>query len=119
MSAPQPTFSLAELAQLLTVALNRPTTDTNDEVFTLEEVAAMTKMSLRQIERDCRANRVEHVHQGHLRGMTRPQIAALIALYTEDAVNRPTTAAEEKARRTEAARQRLAAQTSRGGRRAA
>jgi hypothetical protein len=119
MSEPQSTFTIDEIAKILTVALNRPTTDTNDEVFTLEEVAAMTKMSLRQIEKDCRANRVDHVHQGHLRGMTRPQIVLLIALYTEEAAAQPKTVAEEKAARTEATRQRLAAETARGGRRAA
>lgn len=93
----EPTFTLADVTRLLAVAMDRPVTADNEQVFTLAEVADMTKMSLRQIENDCRKEHVEHVHQGHLRGMTRPQIAKLLARYTVQAKEKPKTEAEQRA----------------------
>ena len=50
-------------------------------VLSLEGVAELTGMSLRQLERDCRAGRIRHTHRGKLRGMTREQIRDMVAAY--------------------------------------
>ena len=50
-------------------------------VLPLEGVAELTGLSLRQLERDCRAGRIRHTHRGNLRGMTREQIRDMVAAY--------------------------------------
>lgn len=52
------------------------------QLLTLKEVAARTGFALRTLERDCRADRIPHVHCGRARMMTGDQVAALIKRYT-------------------------------------
>jgi hypothetical protein len=78
-----PTITLDEAARLLSIALERyVTTDAGERVFPLREVAEMTGMSHRALLDDCRADKLEHVHRGDLRGMTRRQVAILVGRYS-------------------------------------
>jgi hypothetical protein len=95
MTTPSPTITFDDAARLLSIALERYiTTDAGERVFPLREVAAMTGMSHRALLDDCRADRLEHVHRGDLRGMTRRQIALLVARYSRGGdLAAPSTAA--------------------------
>jgi hypothetical protein len=66
-------------------------------LFTLEEVAAMTGFPLEPLKQDARDGRVEHVHRGRERYMTRVQIDKLI----ERCTVRVTSAAEPRSLRAE------------------
>jgi hypothetical protein len=75
------------------IALERFATDGTGgpRVYPLEEVAIRANMSLRSILDDCRAGRVEHIHRRDFRGMTAPQIEALIERYIEGGDGTTTT----------------------------
>lgn len=78
-----PTFTQDDVARILAVALERYVSSASDrDVIPLAEVAKRTGMSHRAILDDCRADRLEHVHRGDLRGMTERQIAVLVQRYT-------------------------------------
>jgi excisionase family DNA binding protein len=75
--------------------------------YTLAEVAAMTHLALRTLERGCRAGRIEHIKLGRSRVMTRAQIDALLAQHTKpvaEAIPMPDTSAKEADRRRALAR---------------
>ncbi len=65
------TIPLAELARLVALEAHR--------VWPLAEVANITGFSQRWLEKECRADRLEHTHEGHTRGMTVAQIGLLVA----------------------------------------
>lgn len=108
-----------DLAKLLSAVLDQLAAEDHTKVFTLAEVAEQTGMSLRQIEKDCRAGRVRHVHRGQLRGMTRAHIAELVERHTIS----PGVEHQTEAQKAAAARQRSAefnaARSARTGKRAA
>lgn len=108
-----------DLARLLSAVLEQLQAEDNSKVYTLEEVAAETRFSLRQIEKDCRAERVRHVHQGQLRGMTRAQITELVERYTVAPSPESKTEAEKAADARARAANFNAARSGRTGRRAA
>jgi hypothetical protein len=64
-------ISIAELARLIAVEQHR--------VLPLTEVAQITGISLRKLEIECRAKRLDHIHDGNMRGMTLEQVDLLIA----------------------------------------
>lgn len=64
-------LSVAEFARLVAVEQHR--------VLPLAEVAQLTGISQRKLEIECRAGRLEHTHDGNLRGMTLAQVDLLVA----------------------------------------
>lgn len=89
-----------DFADLLRIFLDRPTSLNGEDVFTLEQVAAKTKISQRLLERQCRSGVLEHTHVGNLRGMTGAQIAKMVAQYATggDLGHRPADDELEQAR---------------------
>jgi hypothetical protein len=86
-----PMLSLEQVMSLLRVLHTEPS---NQEPFlyTLDRVSELTGVSLERLERECRPGRLEHVHIGNTRGMTRAQIERMLVAYTEGATNVPTHA---------------------------
>lgn len=113
-----PSIPLDEVARLLSIALERyVTSDAGERVFPLREVAQMTGMSYRALLDDCRADKLEHVHRGDLRGMTKRQIAILVGRYSRGGdLSTPEEATDALA---EARRMSRASGARRSGRRAA
>ncbi|GIM90358.1 hypothetical protein [Paractinoplanes toevensis] len=66
-----PLVPLAEFARLVAREQHR--------VLPLDEVAELTGFSLRWIETECRADRLDHTQKGHTRGMTLAQVDQLVA----------------------------------------
>jgi hypothetical protein len=64
-------ISVAELARLVAIEQHR--------VLSLSEVSEVTGFSLRWLEKECRAKRLEHTHEGNTRGMTLAQVDLLVA----------------------------------------
>jgi hypothetical protein len=64
-------ISVADLARLIAVEQHR--------IYTLEEVADLTHVSLSRLKRLVRAEKVHHFREGDTRGMTLAQIDLLIA----------------------------------------
>lgn len=97
----EPKYTVDDMAQLLnTVVAGIRTGDEGDDVvYTLEEVAARTKFSLIELQRDCRSGLIEHTHRGRLRGMTSRQIALLVHRHRDggDLAKAPTPANEYEA----------------------
>lgn len=73
------TLTATEFARLVAIQQHR--------VYSLEEVAEMTGISLRRIELACRGDELEHVHDGAARGMTLAQIDLLVASRTRGHTN--------------------------------
>lgn len=80
MTAPE--FTAEHVAELMNLAVRGITILDPHRVYPLPQVAEMTSMSLKYLERECRGGRLNHVHQGNLRGMNRAQIAQLIASHS-------------------------------------
>lgn len=74
-------LSVTDVLRLVQTLAERPTVD-NEDVFTLDQVAEKTKVAHKTLLKECRAGRLEHVHRGQLRGMTREQIAKMLKQYT-------------------------------------
>ncbi|GAA0527039.1 hypothetical protein GCM10010172_04450 [Paractinoplanes ferrugineus] len=66
-----PLISMAEFARLVAREQHR--------VLPLPEVAELTGFSLRRLELDCRADRIDHTKDGNTRGMTLAQVDQLVA----------------------------------------
>ena len=63
--------------------INGPLLPIDDvRVYTLPEVAAITRVSERALKQDCAAGRLEHLRRGRTRGMTIDHIRKLIAAHT-------------------------------------
>lgn len=105
-----PSVAADELARFLA--------ERNSRVYSLEQVAEMTGLSLRAIQLACRASEVEHVHHGKTRGMTLRQIDLLVAHNTNGTTSGPlkTLAIEDELDQARAASRRSGA---RRGRKAA
>ena len=73
MTAPLDAVRVEDIARYLAEFKTR--------VYPLEEVAEMTTISLRELQKLCRADKVEHFWHGRSRGMTIPQIEQLVATY--------------------------------------
>ncbi len=82
----------------------------NDEtiprLYSLEEVAELTGMALRTLQKECRLGRITHIKYGRLRAMTAAQIEMLIEKHTKQpAVSAdPLEAARARATRLAAKR---------------
>lgn len=61
----------------------------NSRVYPLQDVADMTGFAFRSLQRKCRAGELEHVHEGHFRGMTLRQIDLLVATRTRGVTGTP------------------------------
>lgn len=86
-----------------------------DQVFTLDEVAAITHTSPRRLKDQCRAGLVEHFRDGRFRGMTARQIDKYVSGKSGGHADTPVQPAGEFAAVREATRRSGA----RRGRRAA
>lgn len=69
--------------------------DVLPKLWTLDEVSKETGFALRTLQRDCRADKIPHVHRGRDRLMTTEQVWALIAQHTVKPVEDPAITAEK------------------------
>jgi hypothetical protein len=91
------TFTVDDVTKLLNTVMAGTAAAGNLDIVghTLEEVAAMTKFSLRELELDCRARppRIEHTRRGRKIVLTSRQIALLMSTHrvaTDAATATPT-----------------------------
>jgi len=82
-------------------------------VYSIDEVAEITRFKKRQLIEDCRAGRIEHIYRDRAHWMTPEQIEALFKQHTRKPVARPRVEAADP---DELDRRRAARRT---GRRAA
>jgi excisionase family DNA binding protein len=66
---------------------------TDPLIYTLEQVAELTPLSVRTLRAWCRTGRIEHTRCGRRYGLTRKQVDALIEAGRQPA-SRPLTAEE-------------------------
>ena len=78
------TYTEAEVGRIVAAALERLARDGAGEprLYSLDEVADMTRINARWIKDECRARRLTHVHRDRTRGMTPDQVDELLAKYT-------------------------------------